>query len=76
MRAQDQQSSFQSGETHDHLFWRVGGGGGGGGGGGERVDSNSFIIIPKLNSLPTLIVVTNSKFICYVSKANLSALLL
>ena len=46
------------------------------GGGGERVDSNSFIIIPKLNSLPTLIVVTNSKFICYVSKANLSALLL
>ena len=26
MGAQDQQSSFQSGETHDHLFWRVGGG--------------------------------------------------
>ena len=44
-------------------------------GGGGRVDSNSFIIIPKFFT-NTNFVVTNSKFSCYVSEANLSALFL
>ena len=44
-------------------------------GGGGRVDSNSFIIIPKLNSLPILTVVTNSKFIYFATSARQICLL-